>query len=268
MTTMTPRPELREQHRHREYTHADWIAEGKARFGASGLDWAFICPNCGDVATARDFPDQERERIGQECVGRHRGALEGEPGPHGRGHATRGCNWAAYGLIPGPVAVTMPDGTVVRMFAFAPAPQPPQSAAQILGALQGPERAENPPAPPCAPPRALRVERRTPGKRQEVRGGPGILDTETWDYRVSLTDDQAVLGYSSPGGLTVVLADAAAWQLDFFCDLTGGDDRITAHLAKYELPFSLVHVDAARDLIRQAHASDALQPDVEDGVDA
>lgn len=101
-----------------EMTHAEFGAFARARFGQNALDWAFVCPNCGDIATARDFPDDQRDHVGQECVGRHRGALKADGGM-----AERGCNWAAYGLIPGPLKVTLADGTVVRSFRFAPAPQ-------------------------------------------------------------------------------------------------------------------------------------------------
>lgn len=121
MTETARKPELREQHAHRALTQAELGEEAARRFGPDPMNWAFICPNCGDIATAKDFP--ERERVGQECVGRHRGALEGEPGPQGRGQAERGCNWAAYGLLRGPWEVTMPDGQVAYGFALAPAPE-------------------------------------------------------------------------------------------------------------------------------------------------
>ncbi len=110
---------------HGKLTQADLIALAKARFGANPMDWAFRCPNCGDVATARDFPAHDRERIGQECVGRHRGALAGPAGTKGgTGRADRGCDWAAYGLFRGPWIVTMPDGREIGSFPLADAPQP------------------------------------------------------------------------------------------------------------------------------------------------
>lgn len=107
---------------HRKLTIAELVDEAKARFGADPMDWAFRCPNCGDVATIRDFPDDMRERIGQECVGRHLGALEGSGTKDGRGRADRGCNWVAYGLFRGPWIVTMPDGAELASFPLADAP--------------------------------------------------------------------------------------------------------------------------------------------------
>jgi hypothetical protein len=101
---------------HRNLTQAELLAEARERFGDNPLDWAFRCPNCGDVATARDFPDGQKEHIGQECVGRHRGALDGP------GRAERGCDWCAYGLFRGPWIVTMTDGHEIGSFPLAERP--------------------------------------------------------------------------------------------------------------------------------------------------
>ncbi|MET9713741.1 hypothetical protein [Nocardiopsis alba] len=48
---------------------------------------------------------------------RHLGALD-TPATH-----TRGCDWSAYGLIPGPWTILMPDGQEVPAFPLAPAPE-------------------------------------------------------------------------------------------------------------------------------------------------
>lgn len=112
---------------HRTLTQAELAQEAAARFGPDPMTWAFQCPRCSDVATPADFPPQHRERIGQECVGRHRGALQGPAGtPDGRGQADRGCDWTAYGLIPAPWTVTLPNGHCVGSFPLAPAPSPTQ----------------------------------------------------------------------------------------------------------------------------------------------
>src|SRR5579859_6564022 len=112
---------------HSKLTQADLIALAKARFGANPMDWAFRCPGCGDIATAADFPDGQRDRIGQECTGRHRGALKGT--------ADRGCDWVAYGLIRGPWIITMPDGREIGSFPLADAPrETPATPAQVEAA--------------------------------------------------------------------------------------------------------------------------------------
>jgi hypothetical protein len=106
--------------RNRKLTQAELVAEACERFGPDPMDWAFKCPRCGDVATARDFPEGFRERVGQECIGRHRGALRGPVGKRsGRGQADRGCDWAAYGLFRGPWEIVMPDGHSAWGFALA-----------------------------------------------------------------------------------------------------------------------------------------------------
>ncbi|KIF67573.1 hypothetical protein HY68_01310 [Streptomyces sp. AcH 505] len=110
---------------HPKLTHAEFLADARDRFGDNPADWAFKCPNCGDVATGRDFRKalsaHPRERkgqavvasdvMGQECIGRTLGV-----------DSERGCNWAAYGLLPGPCEVVMPDGQSSWTFELAPAP--------------------------------------------------------------------------------------------------------------------------------------------------
>jgi hypothetical protein len=57
-------------------------------------------------------------RAGQECIGRSLGALDiSKPRYDGRG-----CNWAAYGLLPGPWTIVMDDGHEVHSFPLADAP--------------------------------------------------------------------------------------------------------------------------------------------------
>jgi hypothetical protein len=118
---------------HRQLTQAELVAEARERFGDDPLDWAFQCPNCGDVATGRDFRDalakapitntSASDLLGQECIGRILGALDGPAGTGGgRGQAGRGCDWAAYGLIPGPWTIVLPDGGTARGFPLADVP--------------------------------------------------------------------------------------------------------------------------------------------------
>jgi len=93
----------------RVLTQAELMAEAKAAFGDDWLDWAFRCPSCGDVASFRDFEEAggEAAPCGQECIGRHLGALSG---PMSKWEG-RGCDWAAYGLFAGPWQIILPaDG--------------------------------------------------------------------------------------------------------------------------------------------------------------
>lgn len=117
---------------HRKLTQAELVAEATARFGADPLNWAFLCPSCGDVADGRDFSEalaaHPRDRkgepviasdlVGQECIGRALGALE-----KGRGKYTgRGCDWVAYGLFSGPWEIAMPNGRTASAFPLAATP--------------------------------------------------------------------------------------------------------------------------------------------------
>ena len=105
------------QERHR-WTQAELLEEARRRFGDDPKQWAFVCPSCGDVATAQDFLDAgaDPNAIGQDCIGRATGALT-RSGPTN----TRGCDWCAYGLFRGPWLITLPDGKEVGGFALAPA---------------------------------------------------------------------------------------------------------------------------------------------------
>lgn len=120
---------------HRKLTQEQLRAEARARFGDNPLDWAFRCPHCGDVATGNDFskaltenPRTHRDGskvsvsdiIGQECIGRLLGALNGPAGTDGgRGEASRGCDWVAYGLLCGPWEVVLADGRSMWAFPLA-----------------------------------------------------------------------------------------------------------------------------------------------------
>lgn len=109
---------------HRKLTQAELTAEATERFGSDPRGWAFQCPRCGDIAVVGDFPKGEEARIGQECVGRWRGALQGPANETaGQAVAERGCDWTAYGLFRGPWEIVLPDGRSVWGFPLAPANQ-------------------------------------------------------------------------------------------------------------------------------------------------
>ena len=90
--------------KHRKLTQGELLALGKERFGDDPMKYAFACPNCDDVASLGDFAAAGADpgKAGQECIGRSIGALNNPP------TNTRGCNWVAYGLIPGPWEIVMP----------------------------------------------------------------------------------------------------------------------------------------------------------------
>jgi len=102
-------------------TQDELVAELEHRFGPDPKRWAFVCPICGDVACAQDFIDAgaNPDKVGQECIGRSLGVLKRDQ-PKG-GYKGRGCDWAAYGLICGPMFVVMPDGHKVPCFNVAEA---------------------------------------------------------------------------------------------------------------------------------------------------
>src|SRR3954449_13169413 len=93
---------------YRKLTQAELFDEARRLFGDNPRGWKFRCPRCRDVACAQDFIDAgaDPSHIGQECIGRPTGALV-KPEPTN----TRGCNWAAAGLLHGPWEVVVPaDG--------------------------------------------------------------------------------------------------------------------------------------------------------------
>lgn len=96
---------------HRKLTQAQLMDEAKQRFGDDPLKWAFECPHCGDVATLGDFQQLgvDPARAGQECIGRHLGALQRPPGTDPAEYASRGCDWVSYGLIRGPWQIVLPE---------------------------------------------------------------------------------------------------------------------------------------------------------------
>lgn len=114
----------------RKLTQAELISEATEHFGNDPLKWAFVCPSCGDIANGQDFsealtanPRKHRtgadviasDVVGQECIGRTLGALAKSGGKY----TGRGCDWAAYGLFPGPWEIALPDGRSMHAFPLA-----------------------------------------------------------------------------------------------------------------------------------------------------
>lgn len=98
------------------YTHEEWQAEARRRFGDDPLQWRFVCPSCGHVASVQDWKDAgaQEGHVAFSCVGRWL------PNPKQMGERPGPCNYAGGGLFRlNPVEVVMPGGKVRQAFAFA-----------------------------------------------------------------------------------------------------------------------------------------------------
>lgn len=91
---------------YRKLTQAELVALARERFGDDPLQWAFVCPQCGHVATAKDFPKGSAQ-LGQYCAGNFSPDID--------------CDWKAFGLFRGPWEIVFPDGRSVWGFALAEA---------------------------------------------------------------------------------------------------------------------------------------------------
>jgi predicted RNA-binding Zn-ribbon protein involved in translation (DUF1610 family) len=98
------------------YTLEQWQEEGRRRFGADQMNWRFVCPSCGHVASVRDYQaaGAKEQDVGYSCVGRFTGStvtIGNTPGP---------CNYTGGGLFKlNPDRITLPEGRTVHCFAFA-----------------------------------------------------------------------------------------------------------------------------------------------------
>jgi hypothetical protein len=97
-------------------TYEEWKDEAVRRFGPDPLDWKFVCPSCGYVASVKEWKDSgaSEGEIAVSCVGRALGSRKKV------GTKTGGpCNYAGYGLLRlNPVRIELDDHTV-EAFAFA-----------------------------------------------------------------------------------------------------------------------------------------------------
>ena len=87
----------------KNYTKAEWLAEGKRLFGNHFEDYRFKCPRCGNIASGQEFKDvgAKPDNMYCECIGRY---VKG-----------KGCDWAAYGLFD--ICTVHVDGKPVFEFA-------------------------------------------------------------------------------------------------------------------------------------------------------
>lgn len=101
----------------KELTLEDFRAELKAQ-GVERDDYAFKCPMCGTIQSARtliaagagaDF-DAVQGKLGFSCVGRYSGA-KGWPSESKEKNPGQGCNWSLGGLLQmHKLQVVTPDG--------------------------------------------------------------------------------------------------------------------------------------------------------------
>lgn len=96
---------------------ADWKAEGEKRFGSDMMQWKFVCPSCGHVASVQEWKDAGAPAgaVAFSCVGRWKG------GDDSKSFKKKGgpCMYAGGGLIGiNPVKVKDED-KVRRVFEFA-----------------------------------------------------------------------------------------------------------------------------------------------------
>ena len=98
--------------------HAEWRAKAIDLFGRNPLDWAFVCPSCGHVATVRDWKEAgaSSDHTGFSCIGRWLDAPDKNTFSKNGGP----CQYAGGGLIGlNPVTVETESGHI-RVFEFAP----------------------------------------------------------------------------------------------------------------------------------------------------
>lgn len=104
-------------------SEAEWRAEGARRFGDDPMQWQFVCPSCGHVATPQAWKDAgaPENTVAFSCVGRWTGAKReaftaGDKGKSGA------CNYAGGGLFrinPVRVCRDAAAGGDIDVFAFA-----------------------------------------------------------------------------------------------------------------------------------------------------
>lgn len=99
-------------------TYAEWLEEGKRRFGEDKLSWRFECPSCHGTQTPEQFrPFTNNPEVAMfNCIGRY---TTGQSTPIFSGKSP--CNYTSGGLFNvNPCEVFLPgDEKPVRVFAFA-----------------------------------------------------------------------------------------------------------------------------------------------------
>ncbi|MBN1535216.1 MAG: hypothetical protein JW908_00685 [Anaerolineales bacterium] len=78
-------------------TLEQYTAEAEAIFGSDKMNWKFVCPACGYVASVKEYQEAGAPEgaVGFLCVGRWKGAKRRAFGDTGDGP----CDYAGGGLI-------------------------------------------------------------------------------------------------------------------------------------------------------------------------
>jgi len=96
----------------------EWEELGIRLFGEDRRQWEFVCPVCGHVARAQDWPDAGApdNAVAFSCVGRWLGTVVERSDVSG---THRPCNYAGGGLFRlNPIQVMDLDGSTHEVFAF------------------------------------------------------------------------------------------------------------------------------------------------------
>ncbi len=111
-------------------THKEWLAKGRELFGANFRDWKFVCPNCDNIQSGRDFHEAGHiaspfaDQAYFSCIGRW---IEGCKGEFLKNKLSP-CNYTNGGLFDfAPLRVVDDSGEEHSAFEFyiGPAPEEP-----------------------------------------------------------------------------------------------------------------------------------------------
>lgn len=82
---------------HRETTLEQYITDAEERFGADRMNWKFVCPACGYIASVAEYKEAGAPEgvVGFSCVGRWKGARRRAFGDQGEGP----CDYSGGGLF-------------------------------------------------------------------------------------------------------------------------------------------------------------------------
>lgn len=99
----------------KNFSRKEWEAEGIKRFGTDKMDWRFVCPACGHVASVRDYykAGAKESQTAFNCIGRY---LKGTKGEFMK-NKKQPCNYTGGGLFQlNPVSI---DNSEDRLFDFS-----------------------------------------------------------------------------------------------------------------------------------------------------